>query len=111
MRRHHGRLWQLDRNHSGFHPSHQNNFLYIHLFSVERETYGTLHSHKHKQMAIRCLYFMGLISTEAKYARPHGSLVAYASILLPKLRKPAEWKMKIFLLPTLMKSVYLGPRG
>lgn len=85
-------------------------FLYIHHFSIERETHGTLHTHKHKQVAIRCLYFIGLINTEAKHARPHGSLVDYESILLPKLRKPAEWKVKIFLFPT-EKISLPGPEG
>lgn len=33
---------------------------------------------------------MNPISTEAKYASPHGSLFVYADILLLKLRKPAE---------------------
>lgn len=36
MRRYHGSV-ALDRNHSGFHPSHLNSFLYIHLLSTERE--------------------------------------------------------------------------
>lgn len=54
---------------------------------------------------------MGLMNTEAKSARPHGSSVVYASILLPKLRKLAEQKVKIFLLPTLTKSVCLSPTG
>lgn len=34
-----------------FHPSHQNNFFNIYLPCVERETYGALHNHKHKQVA------------------------------------------------------------
>lgn len=55
MRWYRDRLWQLDGDHSGFTPSYQNNFLYIHLFSIEIEAYGTLHARKHKQVAIRGL--------------------------------------------------------
>lgn len=44
---------KLEKDYCCFHSSHQNKIFNIYLLSVERETYGTLHTHKHKHVVTR----------------------------------------------------------